>query len=312
MSVAAAIGPPRARRSVGLATLAAAAAGVALGIVLTTGEQDGPEPRAAAAPPRIALTSGVARLPLPDGWEPLRRRSSLPGLEEATAVRGVAADVALDIRAPEHPSLLPAGVPAATAGGLPAPRSLRVGARTAWRYELPGARAGTRIVALALPTTGGVVTIACSSPSDTIERAGRECEGAMAGLQLDGASALTPARETAAAIALPETIAQLNRRRSAERSRLAATRSPARRSAAATRLARGYTAAAQRLRPVAGGDAARLTTTLTALARRHGALASASARRDARAARRAGALIEREEQRLAALLAQLTELRAVR
>jgi len=312
VSVAAALGPQRARRSAGLATLAAAAAGVALGIVLTADGPDGPYPPAASAPPRIALTSGVARLPLPAGWEPLRRRSSLPGFEQATAVRGVDADVALHIGAPEHPSLLPAGVPAATAGGLPEPRSRRVGARTAWRYELPGGSAGTRTVALALPTTGGVVTIACNAPAATLGSAGRECERAMAGLQLDGASALAPARETAAAIALPDTMAQLNRRRSSERRHLAATRSPARRSAAAGRLARSYAAAAERLRPLAAGDAVRLTTTLTALGREHRALASASRRRNARSARRVGARIERGEQRLAALLARITEPRAAR
>jgi hypothetical protein len=100
---------------------------------------------------------------VPADWQPLGRRSSLPGLEEATAVRGVHSEIALDIRAPEDESLLPAGVGDAVAGDLPEPRARRLDSRTAWRYDLPPASPGTRVVALALPTTGGMVTIACAA-----------------------------------------------------------------------------------------------------------------------------------------------------
>ena len=113
---------------------------MALGGVLASDE---PEPRAAAPEPRIGLASGVARLPLPAGWKPLGRRSSLPGLEEATAVRGAHSEVALDIRAPEDPSLLPASVEAAVGGraagpGAAAPRRPH---RVALRPRPRGARA---------------------------------------------------------------------------------------------------------------------------------------------------------------------------
>jgi hypothetical protein len=284
------------------ATLLAGAAGAVFGTVLAP---DGAEPRAAHA--RIGLTSGVATIPLPAGWRPLGRRSSLPGLEEATAVRGVHSEIALDIRAPEDESLLPAGVDDAVAGDLPEPRPLRLDARTAWRYDLPPAHLGARVVALALPTTGGVVTIACAPRPDAIARAGAECERAARSMQFDGASALAPTPETAAAIALPDTAARLNRRRTVERRRLAATRSPRRRKAAALRLAHDYAAATARLRPLAAGRALRLTAALDALAREHRALASASFQRDAGAARRAGATIERDERRLDSLLAAVTE-----
>jgi hypothetical protein len=284
------------------ATLLAAAAGAMFGSVLAP---DGPAPRVAHA--RIGLTSGVATLPLPAAWQPLGRRSSIPGLEEATAVRAVYSEVALDIRAPEDESLLPAGVEDALAGDLPEPRSRRLDSRTAWRYDLPRAHPGTRVVALALPTTGGIVTIACAARSDVIIRAGAECERAARSVQLDGASALVPTPETAAAIALPDTATRLNRRRTVERRRLAATRSPQRRRASARRLARDYAAARARLRPLAAGRALRLTAALDALAREHRALASASFQRDAGAARRAGATIERDERRLDSLLAAVTE-----
>jgi hypothetical protein len=285
------------------ATVLAAAAGVAVGGAFKSG---GNEPRANDVRPRVGLASGVARLPLPAGWEPLGRRSSLPGLEEATAVRGSGFDVALDIRAPEDASLLPAGVEAAVPGGLPAPVPRRLGRRIVWRYNLPGARAGSRVVALALPTTGGVVTIACASSAAAAAHAAGECEHAAQSVQLRGASALAPTRETAAAIVLPRTAAALDRRRARQRRNLAATRSPLRRSGAARRLARAYADAAAQLRPVAAGDAARLTAVLDALAREHRALAIASRQRDAGAAQLAGAAIERDERRLTALLAAVT------
>jgi hypothetical protein len=285
------------------ATVLAAAAGAGLGGALGSG---GTEPRADDVAPRVGLASGVARLPLPADWQPLGGRSSLAGFDEATAVHGPGFEVALDIRAPEDVSLLPASVRAATPGGLPAPLPRQLDGRTAWRYDLPGARAGTQVVALALPTTGGVVTIACSSSATEIGRVGQECERAAQALQLDGASALAPAPDTAAKILLPSAATLLNRRRILERRKLAATRSPLRRSGAARRLARAYADAAARLRPVAAGDAARLTATLDALAQQHRALASASLRRDPGAARRAGAAIARDERRLIALLAAVT------
>jgi hypothetical protein len=115
-----------------------------------------------------------------------------------------------------------------------------------------------------------------------------------------------PAPETAAAIVLPDTIARLNRSRSLERRRFAATLSPVGRSEAARRLARGYADAASRLSPLAAGDALRLTAALDALAGRHRALADASRRRDAGASERVGAAIQRDERRLDSLLAAVT------
>jgi hypothetical protein len=289
------------------ATLAAAAAGGALGIALAADGSDVTPSQGASTTPRIGLRSGVATLALPPTWEPLRRRSTLPGFDEATAVRGNYSEVALDIRAPEDPSLLPASVRAALPRGLPKPRPQQVGVRTALRYDFPEAEPGRRAVALALPTTGGVVTFACESAAEAIAFAEVECEQAVRAVRLRGASVIAPGPESAARIVLPATFASLNRQRLAERRRIAATRSPRRRSAAALRLAGAYASAAKRLRPVAAGAALRVTAKLDALARAHRVLADASLRRDAGAASRAGATIARVEQRLAAPLAAVTE-----
>jgi hypothetical protein len=288
---------PRLRMAV--ATRLAAVAGAALGTALAP---DATDPRPGDGPPRFGWKSGVARIALPAGWEPLRRRSSLPGLNDATAVWGLYSTVALDTRAPEDSSLLPADVVAASAGDLPAPRLRELHGRRAWRYEIPGSRPSTRLVALTLPTTRGVVTIACEADVAWIGAAAEDCEEAMGALQLEGASQLTPAPETAARIVLPATVARLNRQRRSGRRALAATRSPRRRSAAARQLARAYVTFADRLRPLAAGEARRLPVACADLARQYRALAVASRRRDASSAHRAGAAIEMGERRLAPLL----------
>ena len=291
-------------RTVFAATVLAAAAGVVLGLAVAP---DPPPPAAAPAPaPRIGLASGVARLPLPADWRPLGRISTFPGFERATAVRAAGAEAALDLRLPDDASLLPASVVAAAGGRLPAPQVRGPDGRTAWRYDLPGARPGTRIAAFALPTTGGVVTIACAAPEVQLERAAKTCERAVATIRLKGARALPPAPETAAAILLPDVAGRLNAVRRSARARLAATRSPGARSAAALRLADAYAAAARTLAPVAAGEARAVAATLARLGRDHRRLAAASRTRRAAAARRAGARIVRQERRLAGGLARLT------
>jgi hypothetical protein len=277
-----------------IATLASAAAGTAFASLLVF--------REAAAPARSAgmLRVGVARLPLPAGWKPLRR-SPLAELPGAASARAPYFDVAIDVRMPDDPSLLP-GPMLPAAGGTPSPELRRRGGHAAWSYDLPGRRAWTRISVLALPTTGGVVTVACTADESYAFHVALDCEEALASLQL-AAAPLPPAPETAVRIVAPRTIARLDDVRKAARRALASTRSPRRRAAAARRIAAAYGAAARRLAPLARGAARPLPRALAALARDHRALAVASARRDAPAARRAGRAINRGERGLASQLA---------
>jgi hypothetical protein len=288
---------------VALATLLAAVVGGGIGTALA---RDPEAPRVDSGPPRVGLASGVARLPLPAGWRPLNRHSSLPGLRDATAVQGAHSMVALDIRSPEDPSLLPEAMRAASAGDLPAPRLQRLDSRGTWRYEIPDALTHISVVAMALPTTGGVVTIACRSDTGSTSGAREDCGRAMSSLRLDGASELAPAPEAAARIVLPDIVGSLNRKRRTGRRALGATRSPGRRGEAARRLAAAYRSAAERLLPLAAGDAHRLTGAFAELARDHLELAAASRRRDVAGAQRAGAAIEHGERRLQPLLAAVS------
>lgn len=283
-----------------LVTVAAAAAGAGSAVALLPGEAAAPARSAAVSVP--VLRAGAARLALPEGWRPLRR-SPLPALPGAAAARGLYSDVAVDARLPDDPSLLPAPLrQAAGEQASPAPR--RVGGRVAWAYDLAGPRRRTRTTALVLPTTRGVLTVACTADESFSVYAALDCDDALAQLQLPGAVPVPPAPETAVRIAAVPAVARLDRERRAGRRALASTRSPRGRAAAARRIAGAYAVAARRLEPLARGAATALPAVLTALARDHRALAAASARRDAADARAAGRAIGRHERELAARLAE--------
>jgi len=284
------------------ASIAAAAAGAGAAMLLGVGAREEP---ARPAPPPAEIVSGVARLPLPDGWEPLKRPPAVAGFGRAAGARALYSEVALDTRRPEDASLLPAAV-AANAGEMPAPRARRFGERRVWDRELAGGPDESRLAVFTLPTTKGVVTVACQTDAGTMTLARIDCETAMQGVQLTGAAPLRPVPETATRMALPAAVARLNERRRQERRALAAARTPGPRAAAARSLAAAYAEAAAALRPLAAGAAKPLPSVLDGLAGAHRRLASASARRAARAAGRAGVAIGRGERRLAALLKSLT------
>jgi hypothetical protein len=283
-------------RLLAAATAGAAAAGVALGVLLTAGESRSPAPER----PAPVATSGAARLPLPESWSTARRAPAIPGLEDATGLRARSSNVALDFRAPEHPSLLPAATVRALGTGLPAPTLQRFGKRQAFGYDLPASTGERRIAALALPTDRGVVTVACQGREAAFLAPKGDCDDALQVLELVDATALAAVPESAAAIALAGTVARLDERRGTARKALAAARWPRGCAAAARRAAAAYSQAAARLQPLAAGAALPLAADLQTLAADYRTLAAASRRRDARGARRAGRSIERLERGLPA------------
>ena len=290
--------PHRARRGVPalllVATVAAAAEGWATAVALVPREPPPP------APPDLVLRVGFARLTLPAGWERLRR-PAIPSLRRAASARGAYSDLVLDVRSPEDASLIPRPL-LGPIGAPPRPSLYSSGGRVAWSYKLSGPRARTRTTAFAMPTTRGVVTVACVADESFAMYTDPECEDALAGLELSGAAPLRPAPETAARMVAGPTIARLDHVRAAARRALATTRSPALRARAARRIAAAYAAAGRRLRPLARGAAAPLPRALAALARDHRSLAAAIAGRDAGSAAGAGHAIERRERQLAARL----------
>jgi len=277
-----------------LASVAAAAAGVWV--------SSSRAPATTAPPPSGAvLRAGFASLPMAPGWV-RAKRSPIPGLERAPSAHGLYTDVVLDVRMPEDPSLLPARLLDATGGPSARPRATGVGGRHVWSYALEGSRSSSSITALALPTTEGVVTVACEADDGYAMVAMMECMDALAALELREAAPLRPTAETAAHIVAKPAIDRLDAVRRPARRKLASTRSPVRRARAARRIAAGFAAAARTLEPLERGTTMALGRSLRALARHHRSLAAASAARDAPGAARAGRAIDRGERRLAARL----------
>jgi len=286
-----------------LATIAAAAAGVGIATVLFPPAGNAPPPASTGAE---VLSNGIASLSLPEGWERLRR-SGVPGLERTPGARALSSDVAIDTRVPDEPSLLPGSVLRALGVEAPEPELIRSGPNLAWAYRLPGLQDSTRITALVLPTTLGVVSIVCVADKVLSPFEAADCEAALAALELArGAAPLRPVPELAVRLTAGPAIARLDKERSVARRALASARSPVRREALASRIAAAYATAAQRLGPLARGAARPLPRALGELARKHRALARASARRDAPSARRAGRAIDRGERALAAQLAAVS------
>ena len=289
-----------------LATIAAAAAGVGIATVLFPPAGSAPPPATTGAE---VLSNGIASLSLPEGWERLRR-SGVPGLERTPGARALYSDVAIDTRVPDEPSLLPGSVLRALGVEAPEPELIRSGRNLVWAYHLPGLQDSTRITritALVLPTTLGVVSIVCVADKVLSPFDAADCEAALAALELArGAAPLRPVPELAVRLTAGPAIARLDKERSAARRALASARSPVRREALASRIAAAYATAAQRLGPLARGAARPLPRALGELAREHRALARATARRDAPSARRAGRAIDRGERALAAQLAAVS------
>ena len=292
--------PPRARRGPRAAVLLLiaaalnAGAGIALGIALTP--DDSPQP--APAPIKATtLSAGDLRLTLPQAWRPLSTPPTAAGLESATlAARGPRADIALTVLPPEDPTLLPKALVDAAGGIVPSPVSLQIDGRDALRYT--GLSNGGMDV-YAVPTSAGVVTIACVGKTPAALAHG--CDAALDGVNVGRAAPIAADDRAAFAIGLPAVVTGLNRARAAGRRDLARQRTARGRARVSRRLSRVYGDAARRLSPLAGdnADTTAIVGLLNRLGSEHRALAVASFRRRPGAAGRAGARIRAAETRLA-------------
>ena len=302
-----AVRPPEVRRArrvgagwgvlAGLTVAAAVAGGVAG--LLTAPEDEPPPPRPAPARPAVLETDGV-RLDRPGGL--VHRHAALPahrprrpGRHGGRRRRGASSPSARRTIRRSFPPTWSSGPRAHPSR----PRRGRGPAHGAMSSPRPGAT--DRMTVIVAPSTGGVVTLACLAPGD----ASNACADAARTLALDRGEWLRAGPEAAAQIALPAVLGRLNARRRAARAELAEAQRPAARRRAALQLAAAYGAAAGALAPVAAGRAAGLPPLLRALAADHRLLARAHAGGKRAPALRAGAAIERREQRLAALLERI-------
>jgi hypothetical protein len=285
-----------------LAAALNAGAGIALGIALTP---DDPPDSAAPAPAKpTTISAGDLSLTLPRSWRRLTTVPVVAGFSaEALAARGPRADVVATVLPPQGPTLLPSALVDEVGGILPHADTVEVAGRAALRYA--GLSNG-RMDIYAVPTTAGVVSIACLAPRSAALLHG--CDAALDGVGLGHAAPVAPDERAAFAIGLPTVVAGLNRARADGRRALARQTTPRGRAQVSRRLGGAYRDAARVLSPLAGDDpdTTGIVRQLDRLAAEHRALAVASFRRLPGAAGRAGARIRASEQRLADELGKWT------
>ncbi len=239
-----------------------------------------------------SASAGPVELSFPSSWQRLAGAPTIPGLafaqplalasgSAANAYGGSSGQRLLAGEVPASgPSLLPAAVTAALSGTLPHPQPVRLGALEAYRYSGLSLHGLAQPLTLyAVPTSGGVVTIACVGSAAA--SSGSQCAQIAATLKLNGTTAFGLAPSTQYATALAGAFGALHSALNTASARLHTASSAAAQAAAATQLAAAYTAASRALArlslsPAVQSINANLAASLAALSRDYAALATAA------------------------------------
>jgi hypothetical protein len=284
--------PPAALVAGGCALALAAAGGWLLG-----GNSRAPAPTVA---PNSVTKLGDAQLELEAGWAPA---ASVDGLTAFAPVPGLPARALFESGPAVDASLIPATLRADLPDRLPAPHKATLGGLAAWSYG-PLRDRGRVIELTVVPTTGGVLAVACVATPSAWSGALGCADGVHA--IATGDRALTPAPELAFRQAAGPALETIDEARVAGRARL----EEARRTAAAS-LARAHRDAATALAPFAiSGAPADAVAALRDAARGYDALGSIPDRRFVTRRQRVRYVAVRQEiaradAALAAALAQL-------
>ena len=259
--------------------IVAAVAGVLVG-----GHRDGQAP---ASTPPLSSTAADGRIALsfPATWHtpakaPTDRVLGLRAPLTLGAARS--ASLAAGVTSARTPQLLAPAALKAVTGTLPAPRRVRVGALSAYRYtgvRLRGVDGVTEIVAG--PASTGIVTLACTIAAGAPSGAAADCTRIFATLRLQRGHATTLGADAGYATALRRLLAGVNQVRTPARRALARATGPKSQSSAARTAAAAYRTAASRLQRVTPGPVERdahdrLGKALTATATAYGRLGSAA------------------------------------
>jgi hypothetical protein len=267
---------------VAVLVVAAVIAGVQLGRSFGGGSSDAPAPPAAKVPQTIA--HGGLRLHVPSGWV-RRDAATVHGFSRALEL--VNEGHRLSAVVEQLPATSATLLPVALERMLPPTRTrpevvqLASGPR-AWRYRLPG-EDGSTTVLYAAPTTSGVATLACVSPSES--GVPRGCEALVRTLTVPGSKPLALGPSAAFYSRLAAAVGDLDTARSkGMRELFAATRAKGQ-AAAAEELVRAHKAAVAALAPLMGEDdslPAETVAALTAVATAYATIGSAARARSPR------------------------------
>jgi hypothetical protein len=207
----------------------------------------------AAGPPVAAI--GPMRIEGAPRWTVARDAPEAERLDRAaTAVFAV--DPASSTRAiftlapAADATLLPPGLRATLARTPPAPTRTEVLGRPAWSYAGLETLSGRTMDVSLLPTTSGVLAVACTRGQDQLAGAA-DCGGGATTIDLGGAQPLAPAADLALRQRLPAAIERLDGRRTSLRRSLRGAQTRRGQARFARRLARAYARTGALLAPVA-------------------------------------------------------------
>jgi len=200
--------------------------------------------------------SGPINLSLPTGWQRLRKTPKIPGLDlvDGMSVGPVGGPGGLTAGRTQAvgPTLLPAAF--RSSAQLPKKTAVRLGSYEAYRYRgVRGAGIDGTLTIYAVPTSQGVVTMACFGPSPAEQAVLRACERVAATLELSEVRTYPLGPSETFAASLQNAVPSLDAARAALRRILAAARTPGAQAEAARALADAYSSAASRLTAPAVG-----------------------------------------------------------
>jgi hypothetical protein len=267
-----------------------------------------------------SASAGYLELSFPSSWQRLASAPAIPGLafsQPLALASSASATGASDQRliagevSASGPSLLPAGFTASLAGALPHPEPVQLGTLQAYRYSgLSVHGLAGPLTLYAVPTAGGVATVACLSSSSSSSAPTAQCSQIAATLKLNGTTAFGLAPSAQYAAALGRTFATLRSAAAAGSARLGAASSASAQAAAAAQLAAAYSSASSALgrltvTPEVRAVNASLAAALAAIGRDYTALASAARAGDEAAYAQAQRTLGADRVRAAGALAVL-------
>lgn len=207
------------------------------------------------------LVGGPVALSFPaNEWRASQQAPDIPGLELTdpvvlTSVEGEGAGtlVAGTGSAARGPRLLPPAF-VALLERTPRREAVRLGSVTALRYSnLEHLRTQGRLTVYAVPTTAGVVTVACLAAGANARETLAQCEAVATTLTLRGVESLPLGANTRYATAVNTALTALDQQRTDARRRLREARTPAAQARVAEGLARAFSAAATALEQAPAG-----------------------------------------------------------
>jgi len=207
---------------------------------------------------------GDIELSFPSEWQRTTTAATIPGLDFSQPLALAATSkssssgqslISGEVNA-TGPSLLPATFTSAVSGGPPHGEPVLLGSLEAYRYRgLTVKGLSGPLTVYTVPTTAGVATIACLSPSATAVTT--QCSQIAATLKLSGATAFGLAPSQQYASSLEHTFSTLRSAAGTGESHLKSATSAAAQASAAAQIASAYDAAASSLRKLSVSPAVR-------------------------------------------------------